>query len=409
MLLPVPYAMQRRRKRVPMATLLLIGANLGVYLAIALPGAQSVQEAAGLFGLRPSSGVWYSLLTAMFVHANITHLAVNVLYLWLLGSIVEDALGAGVLMLFYFGSQMAAGVLHIIGVRFFLPEAMAVPMVGASGAIYGLLGLATMRFARTPVKVVSIFFPRTYWLGSVPLWVLAVLYFGFNTALLFGVLVMKSWGKPINAEGMTAYWAHLGGFAFGLMGAWALKFKDQGDREFVLQEARIMRRGPPDPRVVAKLVTMGEHEPTDPAVHDALGVQWERAGLWPKAKDEYETAVRLYLEKSDRHSAVAAYRAIRRMFDRYVLPQPLQFSIACALEEAGAAHEAREAFRAIARQAESSPDVENALVRLGLLCQSSGDPKGAREAFSELVSQFPLSSWRRLALEHLEKLGDRTG
>lgn len=81
MLLPVPYAMQRRRRRVPLATLLLIGVNVGVYLAIALPGAQSVQEAAGLLGLRPSSGALYSLLSAMFVHANILHLGVNVLYL----------------------------------------------------------------------------------------------------------------------------------------------------------------------------------------------------------------------------------------------------------------------------------------------------------------------------------------
>ena len=405
MLLPVPFAVQRRRRRVPLATLLLIGANVGVFLALALPGAESVQEATNLLGLRSSSGVWYSLVTAMFIHANVGHLAINVLYLWLFGSIIEDALGVGVLLLFYLGSQMAAGVVHILGVEFFLPEAVAVPMVGASGAIYGLLGLATVRFMRTPVRVASIFFPRSYWLGSVPLWVLAMLYVGWNIALLLWVLMARSWGKPVEAEGMTAYWAHLGGFFFGLVGAWALRFKEQGDREYLLQDARRPRRGPPDPRVVARLAAMAEADPSDPEVHDALGRLWERAGLWPKARAAYEQAIGQYVSRGDRRNAVAAYRAIRRLFDRYELPPRLEFSIACALDEAGASHEAREAYRAVARRGGGSGDAENALLRLGLLSQAMGDREAACAAFTELLERFPLTPWRRLVTEHLEGPG----
>jgi membrane associated rhomboid family serine protease len=122
------------------ATVALVAANVLVYLitvgqggGLNQPGGQAFERGA-LVGVLVADGDWYRLVSAMFLHASVIHLAFNMLALWWLGSVVEQALGTWRYLLIYFASGLAgsAGALLLSG-----PLAIT---VGASGAIYGILG-----------------------------------------------------------------------------------------------------------------------------------------------------------------------------------------------------------------------------------------------------------------------------
>jgi membrane associated rhomboid family serine protease len=122
------------------ATMVLVAANVLVYLitvsqggGLNAPGGELFQRGA-LVGIFVADGDWYRLLSAMFLHASLMHLAFNMLALWWLGSIVEQAVGTWRFLLIYFVSGIAgsAGALLLSG-----PLAVT---VGASGAIFGILG-----------------------------------------------------------------------------------------------------------------------------------------------------------------------------------------------------------------------------------------------------------------------------
>jgi membrane associated rhomboid family serine protease len=122
------------------ATVALVAANVLVYLITVGQGAGlnrpggEVFERGALVGVLVADGDWYRLVSAMFLHASVIHLAFNMLALWWLGSVVEQALGTWRYLLIYFASGLAgsAGALLLSG-----PLAIT---VGASGAIYGILG-----------------------------------------------------------------------------------------------------------------------------------------------------------------------------------------------------------------------------------------------------------------------------
>lgn len=123
------------------ATTFLVAVNVLVYLVTVSQGGGLDQPGGALFrdgalvgAAIDINGEWYRLLTAMFLHASIIHLAFNMLALYWLGSVVEQALGTGRFLLVYFVAGLAgsAGALVLTG--------PLVPTVGASGAIYGILG-----------------------------------------------------------------------------------------------------------------------------------------------------------------------------------------------------------------------------------------------------------------------------
>lgn len=145
--------------------------------------------------------VWMTLVTSMFLHGGFLHLGGNMLYLWIFGNNVEDAMGHGRYACFYF----ACGIMAAFAQAFSEPGS-DIPMVGASGAISGVLAAYAVIFPRARVNVVI---P----LGIIfyPLKISAVYVIGFWFLLQLPNLLF-------GAEGMggTAWWAHVGGFLMGL-------------------------------------------------------------------------------------------------------------------------------------------------------------------------------------------------
>ena len=151
------------------------------------------------------------LVTSMFLHGGLLHLAGNMLYLWIFGNNVEDAMGHGRFLIFYLLCGVAAALAQA-----YQAPASAVPMVGASGAIGGVLGAY---FLLHPLARVLVVVPLGlfFWTARIPAWFVLGVWFVFQ-------LVMG--GGAIDDEGGIAYWAHVGGFLAGM--ALLLLFRRRG-------------------------------------------------------------------------------------------------------------------------------------------------------------------------------------
>ncbi len=148
---------------------------------------------------------WATVFTSMFMHGGILHIAFNLLFLWIFGNNVEDSMGRPRFVLFYLLAGIAAAYAQA------LPSADATePAIGASGAIAGVLGGYLVLFPRARVlTVVFIIFFVT--LIEIP----AVIMLGIWFVLQF-LPAIGQVGSDAVSGGGVAYWAHIGGFVFGL-------------------------------------------------------------------------------------------------------------------------------------------------------------------------------------------------
>lgn len=147
---------------------------------------------------------WVTLLTSMFLHGGIGHIAGNMLFLWIFGDNVEDFLGHVRYVIFYLVCGVLASLAHVASTYAFNGDPM-VPSLGASGAISGVLGGYMLLFPQRRVTVLLFRF-----LTQVPAWVAVGIWFLFQLVSGIGAL------GPGSQAGGVAYAAHVGGFAAGL-------------------------------------------------------------------------------------------------------------------------------------------------------------------------------------------------
>ena len=149
---------------------------------------------------------WATIFSSMFMHGGILHIAFNMLFLWIFGNNIEDSMGRPRFVLFYLLAGIAAAYAQA------LPDPSAtVPALGASGAIAGVLGGYLLLFPRARVlTLIFIIFFVT--LIEVP----AVILLGVWFFLQFLPAVGQVGTDAVSGGGGVAYWAHVGGFAFGL-------------------------------------------------------------------------------------------------------------------------------------------------------------------------------------------------
>lgn len=143
------------------------------------------------------------LFTSMFLHAGWFHLIFNMLYLWIFGDNVEDALGHFRYLLFYILCGLGAALTHV-----FLSPLADVPVVGASGAIAGVLGAYLLLYPRSRVLTLVPFF--FFYLVEIPALVFLGLWFVIQ--FLSGLLTVGT-----EASAGVAWWAHVGGFLTGMV------------------------------------------------------------------------------------------------------------------------------------------------------------------------------------------------
>jgi membrane associated rhomboid family serine protease len=145
------------------------------------------------------------LFTSMFLHGGWLHIIGNMLYLWIFGDNVEDRLGHGRFILFYLLCGLAAALTQI-----YLNPTSKVPMVGASGAVAGVLGAYLLLF---PASRVLALIPIAFFLQVVEIPAFVFLLFWFLMQFLSGAVAITA--APYTTGGV-AWWAHVGGFVSGM-------------------------------------------------------------------------------------------------------------------------------------------------------------------------------------------------
>ncbi len=194
--------------RTPYITYGLIIINIVVFVLM-LPAAGSEAELARIYyqwGLVP---LWVvegqhlsGLFTHMFLHGGLMHLAGNMLFLWIFGDNLEDELGHVGFGLFYVASGLGAAMLQILAAPY-----STAPMIGASGAIAGVMGGYLLLFPRARVDVLFIFFVF-FRIFPVPAWFVLVIWF---------VIQIANGVSAAPGGAGVAYWAHAGGFVVGIL------------------------------------------------------------------------------------------------------------------------------------------------------------------------------------------------
>lgn len=215
-----PLYSDRPLSGVPFITMLLIIANAAVFLMqTTMQGGFGLSVS--LYGMIPynffhagqtgaSSAIhpWLTLISSMFMHGGVLHLGANMMYLWVFGRNVEDDFGHLRFLLFY----IAAGVLATFAFAYVYP-ASRIPLVGASGAIAGILGAYFLRFpsSRIYTLIIIIIIPK---IVAIPAFFVLGLWFFIQ----IGSCAVTC-ATPVGAAGHggIAFLSHIAGFVFGMV------------------------------------------------------------------------------------------------------------------------------------------------------------------------------------------------
>jgi membrane associated rhomboid family serine protease len=223
----LPYHDENVTQRTPLVTFTIIGLNVLVWLAIqgagsGVPLARSVCELGlipgeltgrlpvgtpfpmgeGLVCLTDPGRQVGNVFTSMFLHGSWMHLLGNMWFMWIFGNNIEDSMGHARFVVFYLLSGVAAALLQVV-----LSPDSAIPMVGASGAISGVMGAYLVLYPRVRVyTLVPIGFLMTS--IALPAWTMLLYWIGLQTLGGFTGLFAEQ-------RGGVAFWAHIGGFVAG--------------------------------------------------------------------------------------------------------------------------------------------------------------------------------------------------
>jgi membrane associated rhomboid family serine protease len=148
----------------------------------------------------PHKNVWLAVLYSMFLHGSLLHIGGNMLFLWIFGNNVEDRFGHVPYLIFYLVAGVVATFVYVLS----NPLSTA-PLLGASGAIAGVMGAYLVLFPRVPIRTLILIPPIILW-PRLPAWVLLLVWF-----------VSQFFLSPGSG---VAWTAHVGGFVFGTLVAW---------------------------------------------------------------------------------------------------------------------------------------------------------------------------------------------
>lgn len=392
--------------RVPWVNTSLIAVNVVVFAAVNRFGGLSA-EVSSEWGFVPNDPRWYTFVTSVFLHAGFFHIVFNLLFLWVFGDNVEDKLGHALYLLFY----LAAGALSCTFFMLFTGFAKgSVPLIGASGAIAGVMGCYMVFFPEARIRVfywvfwilMGVFRIRAKW--ALGLWIAMNLvnWLVFRSHFVTGV----------------AYAAHVGGFAVGigvaiLLKGWLVRtgrvtrddertgFAPGGAapsrpaREFRPQAFQHAGSGP--------AVAAAE---TDPPILDqefvSPRVQTDRdhEGFFGT-----EEAIVECVRTGEMDVALEKYADYVRMRHAKALPSRSQIEIAAELFRRQDYEGALEAYRRYLSRYPAGPDAPEAKFRLGIiLSRYRKEYYRAREYLLQAVVEHPDPEIVSFGREELERI-----
>jgi membrane associated rhomboid family serine protease len=378
MLVIVPYGVDNPMHRLPLVNWGIISANVIVFWF----------QAAGVIGyetyaLVPAKLTVSQLLTSMFLHADFFHLFGNMLFLWTFGNNANDRLGHLRYAVAYVALGMAAGLGHVL-----TNYGSNIPCVGASGAVFGVIGLYLVL---SPLNDVRVF----YW------FVISVGTFSCSGFWVIGFYVaLNLLDAFLGTAGRVAVMAHLAGFGAGFGGGLLLLVKGVVPRDNYDFLSWVSRRK--EKEMVARFTggkALGPL-PAPPAVH------LERAPRRVSSARDIQTALLRYLTRGDVREVVDLYQRFHQSYPRLALGEELQIDVANLLFRAGQYVEAAEAYERFARYYPAHPQAPEALYSAGTLhARRTGQPEQARRLLAEAASVLADPKKAEKARQKLAELG----
>jgi membrane associated rhomboid family serine protease len=409
----LPYASDHVPARRPVITWALLIVNIALSLWVA--AAQhwgGIGRSAGIlatFGLVPAHLNPLTLLTYSFFHADLSHLLINVFFLWVFGAGVEDAVGRRRFLPLYLLGGVFGGLLQgVVTLVLLPPQVRDIPIVGASGACAALVGLFAARYYRARLSFVGLPF-RPHVVAVVSVFLLLEIGTG---------LYALATGSPVNG---IAHWAHIGGFIFGLGCARLLRLEEKGERAYLDLDARqAMAHGSPG-EAIKRWERLLAREPNNAGALIELARAWLLLGDREQATRHYQQAILLLLKQSRRAEAARLYLELCAGEDssreqasenpeenRLPLPHSLArlaflptaalFALGCALEEQEQFAPAAEALRAVTVRSPDAPEAETALLKVvTLYLHHLSRREEARILLRLFLERYPHSTFRAMA------------
>lgn len=201
------YDESRFKNKKPWAVFFLVALNIIIFLA----SFQNLGEFIGKYGLVPqdflSNRNNFTVLSSLFLHADFFHLLGNMWFLWIFGNSVERKIGSVKFLAFYLICGLGAAFMYS-----FAAINKEIPVIGASGAVGGILG------------AYLIFFPRNKIKSIVPLFIIWTIISIPSSFFILAWFVLQFASLIFSSNNMVAYWGHIGGFITGFLMAKILKF-----------------------------------------------------------------------------------------------------------------------------------------------------------------------------------------
>jgi membrane associated rhomboid family serine protease len=204
----IPIKVTQPSYSTPAVTIVLIVVNLLVFLNefwLGLVDSYSLNHFMATYALRPAYFHVENVLTSMFLHANWMHVLGNMLFLWVFGDNVEDILGHAKYLVFYLLCGAAAAMTQVL-----IDPSSRVPIVGASGAIAGVMGAYLVKFPHSRVVMLTWFI--LIFTFDLPAWLMLVYWFLMQVFGGYGAISDVS-----SQQGGVAFFAHVGGFVAGIV------------------------------------------------------------------------------------------------------------------------------------------------------------------------------------------------
>ncbi len=353
----------------------------------------SIQSIMTRVAIVPSALSPYTLLTYMFTQANLGHLAVNMCFLAVFGAGVEDAVGAVATTAIYLVCGLSGGALQYMVVTQFVPPSLwSSPIAGASASCAGIVGVYAARYYRARVS---------FALTSVrPHVVTAV-----------GVFLLYQLGAAVlslvrnDQQAAAAFWAHIGGFAVGMILATLMKLPQAAEREYRRQDAfRALECGRPG-EALTRWATVLANEPQNLQAILETARCWVALGDKERAGEMYTRLLQLHLQDGNRNAAASIALELHRDHVAHSsISAETILTVASALEQKGEYMLAHLYFA----EAADAPDCQSkdaALLSAATLCAKKLDnPNSAIDYLNRLQQEFPNSRWRLQADDLLNVL-----
>ncbi len=379
-------------RRLPVLTTGIVAANVIIYLIIsrdlAATGYPADLRPVNVYGLNPSHLHSGKMFTSCFVHAGLGHLIINMAMLFLFGRAVERAMGKIEYGLFYIGACYASSLAHAgIVLGAFPPYYASQPVVGASGAVAGVVAIYAVRYHR---RILNFFGMQIPALLIILAWLIIQLVLG-----MVGLYRDSFLGLGLK---QVSYWSHLGGFAFGIVVALVSNMALQGEREHLISEARRHYDSGNMLEATHCHEALTRVDPDNAFAHAELGRLWAILEEEDQSLPYYQMAIELYISQGMESEALARAEEMKRFWPKSRIPAQTRFRFALYLEESGETLEALQWFRELARDEPDSVQAEMALLKIARLQLTfERNPAAAEATLQDFIARYPKSEWRRFA------------